>query len=89
MKYALLPFINALVLYIFVQEGQLLNKPYEWFKNNILPRIPISHKVLGGCILCTGFWMGFIEMLFVRNDILVLFILAYNACAVSIIYKNL
>ncbi len=84
-----MPFVNALILYIFLREGQLLNKQYEWFKNTILPRIPVTDKVLGGCIICTAFWLGFAEMIFIRNDWTGVLLLFYNACVTSFIYKSL
>jgi hypothetical protein len=94
----LIPFFNSFVLFVSLNEGQILNKYYEWLKSNILPRINIPDKVLGGCILCTSFWMGYIEITIVKYNnfsivknewLAIVLILCYNAVATDILYKYL
>lgn len=53
----LLPFVNALILYVILVKGQPLNKAYDFFMNKISPRLPIPNKLLGVCIVCTSFTM--------------------------------
>ena len=94
----LLPFFNAFVLFICLDKEQILYKYFEWLKSNVFPRIPIPDKVLGGCILCTSFWMGYIEITIVKynnfsvvkNEALaIVLILCYNAVITDIAYKYL
>jgi hypothetical protein len=91
----LLPFFNAFLLFICLNEGQILNKPYDWIKYNVFPRIPISNKVLGGCVLCTSFWMGCIEISILKshleiNEVLsIILILCYNSVLSDILFKYL
>jgi hypothetical protein len=76
-------------MFAFMAPGQILNTPFVWFRENVVPRVPINEKVLGGCVLCTAFWLGFIEMLFIRNDWTGVALLFYNAAVAALIYKNL
>jgi Na+/glutamate symporter len=94
----LLPFFNAFALFISLNEGQILYKYFEWLKSNIFTRLPIPDKVLGGCILCTSFWMGYIELTAVKyynfnvpiNEALTIILLVcYNAVITDIAYKFL
>lgn len=80
----MLPFINTFLLYILLEPGQLLNKQYTWFIEKMAPGIPISSKVLGGCILCTSFWMGVAEVLILGENWTMIF---YNAVATTILYN--
>ncbi len=97
MKYLLLlPFLNAFVLFICLNQGQILYKHFEWLKNNVFPWVPINNKLLGGCILCTSFWIGVIALcVFIithmeyKNDLSLLFFLPYNAVLTDILYKQL
>ncbi len=78
--------MNCFILFILLEQGQLLNKPYTYFIENFVPRLPgWAGKVLGGCILCTATHMGWIELLFMGEfSILVVF---YNAVATAVLYR--
>jgi len=89
----LLPFLNAFLLYISLEEKQILTKYYVWFLFNWKPKF-IPAAVVGGCILCTAFWMGFFEVIIyqVCIDLSIfdnILLIAYNAVATAIIYRLL
>ncbi len=54
-------FISALLL-IVIRPGHVLNKPYVWLEEHIFPYLPVSNSVLGGCALCTAFWLGVVGL---------------------------
>lgn len=85
----LIPFFNAFVLFILIEPNQLLSNQYEWFKCNILPRLPLTHKVLGGCILCTSTWVGIIEYGIILRDFNFFLMIGYNGVVTTILYKLL
>lgn len=93
----LIPFFNAFVLYICLENDQLLNKLYRAFIENVAVYFPKwLIKVLGGCILCTATWMGILEyglryclnMDFWLYKEYILLIL-YNAVTTTILYRLL
>lgn len=90
-----LPFINALILYVFITDGQLFNNQYKWFVENIAVRFPVwVIKALGGrgCVLCPAFHMGLIQVicfiLFLDSNLFFSFcIIFYNAVLTHILIK--
>ncbi len=85
----LLPFLNAFVLFILTNENQILYKYYDWFQNEISPRLPIPNNVLGGCILCTSFWLGAIQLPLMDLSYNLILLIPYNAVITDITYKQL
>lgn len=90
----LLPFINCFLLYICLEEKQMLNKSYSWVKNNMFPYLPwYIIKILGSCILCTATWMGIVEIVLWLSvnpfNYYIIGIAFYNAVATTILYKLL
>lgn len=85
----LIPFINAFLLIILTKEGQIFHKYYEQFVYNIAPRLPIPSKVLGGCAMCTAFWMGVLEYVPLVQPIELIYFVPYNAVLTAILYKHL
>ena len=83
----MLPFVNCLVLYILMEDGQIFNKYYVRFMENTVPRLPSWFGKMLACVLCTSFWMGFAELLIMGE--LSIFTLAYNAVFTTILYKFL
>ena len=93
----LLPFLNCFLLFICLEENQLLNKPYKWIQENILVRLPsFLIAILGGCIMCTATWLGIIEIILCNFHKSIIYlpekyilILSYNAITTTILYKLL
>jgi hypothetical protein len=91
----LLPFLNAFLLFICLEERQIFSKAYQSFLFNYKPEI-IPSAVMGGCILCTAFWIGVAQITFghilsiIDLSIFGKIIFAgYNAAATAIIYRLL
>lgn len=89
-----MPFFNTFFLYVCIEHGQLLNKPYVWLKENVFVYLPsFIIKILGGCILCTATWMGIVEtsawLLVHPFNYYIIGIIFYNAIATTILYKLL
>ena len=94
----LLPFVNSLILYVVLVKGQPLNNLYAKFMERVAPRIPVSSKLFGVCLVCTSFTMlGIPEMIayaLLTGKVLTglviakLFVLnSFNAIATTILFK--
>jgi hypothetical protein len=85
----LLPFFNAFFLFICIEEKQIFNKYYQSFILNYKPEI-IPSAIMGGCILCTAYWIGFFQLLFIDLSFFDKIIFSgYNAITAAILYRLL
>lgn len=89
----LLPFINTFVLFICIEEGQLFHNVYRWFSENIAPKLPLPYAILGGCVLCSSWWLGASELtatfLWHKFALVNWLFLGYNAVTTTILYRLL
>lgn len=85
----LIPFLNALILYVCTTPGQLFYKPYTWFMENIAVKFPaFVIKILGVCALCTATWLTLFEIIPTKIHLVdyILFI-PYSAVTTAILIK--